>query len=301
MNFVEETDTALSAEQLAAAEAEIEHQKREWEMGRLQAMKEEEERRLRLADEDDDSLLTFSRVDSKNQVNNNSGSGKIPVGGHIKGRENVLGGKEIGENHDSGSRSDDSESECTIENDTPTTSDGECGSGSESDLDVRVKRRYSKQYSNNHVTSNNSPRTRSRGSVSINLWTLDVSPILPGVKPIGEHVQEMPMRGRRRRGSRFHRGGFRGRVARTVGRHHVSGGPSLSCNNNFTVSSYSNPNLVIRTRRASVTPCNLTGNVENNSVTFGDSMELTLPRKANKMGRFGRKSEGGAEGNGPIT
>lgn len=29
-----------------------------------------------------------------------------------------------------------------------------------------------------------SPRTRSRGTVKINLWTLDVSPILPGVKPI---------------------------------------------------------------------------------------------------------------------
>lgn len=35
----------------------------------------------------------------------------------------------------------------------------------------------------NHVDYN-SPRTRSRGRVEINLWTLDVSPILPGVKPI---------------------------------------------------------------------------------------------------------------------
>lgn len=35
----------------------------------------------------------------------------------------------------------------------------------------------------NHV-DHNSPRTRSRGTVAINLWTLDVSPILPGVKPV---------------------------------------------------------------------------------------------------------------------
>lgn len=37
--------------------------------------------------------------------------------------------------------------------------------------------------SENHVDVN-SPRTRSRGSVKINLWTLDVSPILPGLRPV---------------------------------------------------------------------------------------------------------------------
>lgn len=35
-----------------------------------------------------------------------------------------------------------------------------------------------------NYVDHNSPRTRSRGSVAINLWTLDVSPILPGVKPV---------------------------------------------------------------------------------------------------------------------
>lgn len=32
-----------------------------------------------------------------------------------------------------------------------------------------------------------SPRTRSHGRVKINLWTLDVSPVLPGVKPVGRN------------------------------------------------------------------------------------------------------------------
>lgn len=35
-----------------------------------------------------------------------------------------------------------------------------------------------------NYVDHNSPRTRSRGTVAINLWTLDVSPILPGVKPV---------------------------------------------------------------------------------------------------------------------
>lgn len=35
-----------------------------------------------------------------------------------------------------------------------------------------------------NFVDHNSPRTRSRGTVAINLWTLDVSPILPGIKPI---------------------------------------------------------------------------------------------------------------------
>lgn len=46
----------------------------------------------------------------------------------------------------------------------------------------------------NRIDSN-SPRTRSRGTVAINLWTLDVSPILPGVKPI----KGSPSSGRRER------------------------------------------------------------------------------------------------------
>ncbi|XP_044753468.1 helicase domino [Coccinella septempunctata] len=67
MNFIEQTESAWSAEQLAAAERLIEEQKLEWEQNRLAAMKEEEERRARELEEEND-LLTFSREDANNQV-----------------------------------------------------------------------------------------------------------------------------------------------------------------------------------------------------------------------------------------
>ncbi|XP_068897881.1 helicase domino [Tenebrio molitor] len=67
MKFIEETESAWSAEQLAAAEREIEEQKREWEQNRLAAMREEEERRARELEEEND-LLTFSREDATNQI-----------------------------------------------------------------------------------------------------------------------------------------------------------------------------------------------------------------------------------------
>ncbi|XP_034942058.1 helicase domino isoform X5 [Chelonus insularis] len=67
MKFVEESEGAFSAAQLAAAERELEQQKKEWELDRLRALREEEERRMRMAD-DDEKPLTFSREDAQNQV-----------------------------------------------------------------------------------------------------------------------------------------------------------------------------------------------------------------------------------------
>ncbi|CAH0554967.1 unnamed protein product [Brassicogethes aeneus] len=67
MRFIEETEVAWSAEQLAAAAREIEEQKREWELNRVAAMKEEEERRARELEEEAD-IITFSREDATNQI-----------------------------------------------------------------------------------------------------------------------------------------------------------------------------------------------------------------------------------------
>ncbi|XP_044733035.1 helicase domino isoform X2 [Chrysoperla carnea] len=67
MRFVEENDAAWSAQQLAAAEAEIEAQKLEWEANRLASLRKEEEARKQLLREEDD-LLTFSREDAVNQI-----------------------------------------------------------------------------------------------------------------------------------------------------------------------------------------------------------------------------------------
>lgn len=67
MRFVEETGAAWTAEQLRAAEEELEAQKREWEANRLAALQKEEEmlKQEMIADE----ILTYSRKDANNQVN----------------------------------------------------------------------------------------------------------------------------------------------------------------------------------------------------------------------------------------
>lgn len=67
MRFVEATGAAWTAEQLRAAEAELEAQKREWEANRLAAMQKEEQ--LLKQETEAEELLTYSRKDSSNQVN----------------------------------------------------------------------------------------------------------------------------------------------------------------------------------------------------------------------------------------
>uniref|UniRef100_A0A336MIX0 CSON001825 protein n=1 Tax=Culicoides sonorensis TaxID=179676 RepID=A0A336MIX0_CULSO len=69
MRFVEDTKETWTAIQLEAVEKEIEQQKREWEANRLAEMQREEEERKR-QEKEDNNLITYSREDSKNQVNN---------------------------------------------------------------------------------------------------------------------------------------------------------------------------------------------------------------------------------------
>ncbi|XP_013100224.2 helicase domino [Stomoxys calcitrans] len=66
MRFVEETGAAWTAEQLRAAEEELEAQKREWEANRLAALQKEEEMLKQEADADE--MLTYSRKDATNQI-----------------------------------------------------------------------------------------------------------------------------------------------------------------------------------------------------------------------------------------
>ncbi|XP_051168190.1 helicase domino isoform X6 [Leptopilina boulardi] len=67
MKFIEEAEGSFSAAQLAAAERELEQQKKEWELDRLRALREEEERQMRLAD-DEEKPLTYGREDAENQI-----------------------------------------------------------------------------------------------------------------------------------------------------------------------------------------------------------------------------------------
>ncbi|XP_063967591.1 helicase SRCAP-like [Lytechinus pictus] len=68
--YLEETLEPITAEELKEAEEQVEAAKREWELGRLQALKEQEEREAEL--EEDEVLYTYSREDSENKVHKNS-------------------------------------------------------------------------------------------------------------------------------------------------------------------------------------------------------------------------------------
>lgn len=88
MRFVEETGAAWTAEQLRAAEEEIEAQKREWEANRLAALQKEEEMLKKEAEADE--MLTYNRKDASNQVNNKNQGSTIRTKTMIKTNRRVL-------------------------------------------------------------------------------------------------------------------------------------------------------------------------------------------------------------------
>ncbi|CAG9760112.1 unnamed protein product [Ceutorhynchus assimilis] len=67
MQFLELTESTLSAEYLAAEERRIEEQKRIWEINQIATIKEQEEKRQREIEEEN-YMLTYSREDATNQV-----------------------------------------------------------------------------------------------------------------------------------------------------------------------------------------------------------------------------------------
>lgn len=138
MRFVEESDGNFSAAQLAAAERELEEQKKEWERGRLRAMREEEERQMRMTD-DDENPLTFTREDAQNQVNNSTSnsrrasSNKRPTRQVRRGR-----GRRAAAGRVSRKSNRSIEQEETSESESETTSMSE--TDSEDDVDKIPKR-----------------------------------------------------------------------------------------------------------------------------------------------------------------
>lgn len=200
MRFIEETEAAWSAEQLAAAEAEIEQQKREWEEERLAALRLQEEVEERDKADASEELLTYSREDAQNQVNN-----------------------------------------------TPQ------------------------------------PRTRSRATVQIDLWTLDVSPI-----PCTQSAKkDKPTKSL-------------SQVDTKKDKKINSSSPSLPVpTTTCTVPApYSNPNLVIRTRRASTNPI-------LSKSTWGINNHVSDPclvgRKVARLNKAKSSNKSSSvEGNGPV-
>lgn len=251
MRFIEETEAAWSAEQLAAAEAEIEQQKREWEEERLAALRLQEEEDERNAVEASEELLTFSREDAQNQVNNST-----KTGSSIKS--------------------------------TPTTS--------------------------GHL-----PRTRSRATVHIDLWTLDVSPIASGQSqpPKKDKINKTPPQpaGEVKKEKKLLQNSTSSITVpasqscpKKVVQNSTSSVPVPAPNSNPkklihnstpsvpVPAPYSNPNLVIRTRRASSNPVLSKGTWDlNNHV----SDPCLVGRKLAKLNRAKRRSAS-CEGNGPV-
>lgn len=197
MNFIEQTES-WSAEQFAAAERQIEEKKLEWEQNRLAAMKEEQERRARELEEENE-LLTFSREDANNQVSTKlkklssrrenvaqrrSNFKKDPEKLNRSKRQRTQ--VDSPENppppkkHKTGTSSESEEHPSETEGDSET-SQNKMDANQELNISVVPDQK---------IKTNNSPRTRSRGTVAINLWTLDVSPILPGIKPFKREKNE---------------------------------------------------------------------------------------------------------------
>ncbi|XP_063699973.1 helicase domino isoform X2 [Culicoides brevitarsis] len=76
MRFVEDTKETWTAIQLEAVEKEIEQQKREWEANRLAELQREEEER-REKENEDNTMLTYSLEDSRNQIWISSNTGEL--------------------------------------------------------------------------------------------------------------------------------------------------------------------------------------------------------------------------------
>lgn len=326
MKFVEDTEAVWSAEQLAAAEAEIEQQKREWELGRLQVLKEEADRHAKVTD-DDEQLLTFSHDDAHNQVNNSIGpvnsdeSKKSVVGdsrrsrggsrgrrGRGRGRSrNCSGAQNFSTSDGDTSSCNDVNAASSVDEEEEESDEKDSSTGDESYIGSRYRRNSGNRkptIPNNHrLISPNSPRTRSSGTVSINLWTLDVSPILPGVKPIGTSAQSQASMPRGGRGGRMRRGSGRGLQnftrspdGQSVSPRRLSSSSGHSVHHNSPPPvPYSNPNLVIRTRRALATP------LQHSDGSEIDMSESLCPKRGGRMSRVTRRSENSVEGNGPIS
>lgn len=201
MKFIETTESAWSPEQLAAAAREIEEQKREWEQNRLAAMREEEERRARELEEEGD-IITFSREDATNQVSTKTKklinkSKKLLIKPKDKSnkrltkrrrstldrkrRKGKFKQKKVIDTEVEENKTNDSVQEESQQSEQMVSQiNGDTDSNSLSSMEE-----YNASFSSikNHL-DHNSPRTRSRGTVAINLWTLDISPILPGEKPL---------------------------------------------------------------------------------------------------------------------
>lgn len=203
---MEASEAAAFAEQQAIAE--MEKQKRDWETARRLLERSPSPMEPEL---NNDDLLTFSREDSINQVSNSpvntsSKSNVHSLNSSLSTKNNLrtrntrfkskynaskssitnsskqsstVNNSSSDESSDSSSRSESSES-----SDSENDSNYSNGSNTPNFKDNRVSLDSSKDNSK-------SPRTRSRGTVKIDLWTLDVNPLIPTAKSTNKMLQKL--------------------------------------------------------------------------------------------------------------
>lgn len=179
MHFLEESDEGILAEAERLA-AEIEQQKKEWEMGRLQAL-QDEEKRFNIEDEDDEDMLTYSSVDAHNQVKNQGGKKEGRCRGRPRGRS-VKSLKKVRKIVSSTLSSDENSCDSDNYNDSSSVENKDSYSEASDEEDSIAKRVKASEYSTLSLGRGSkgdkeSPRTRSRGPLKINLWTLDETPL----------------------------------------------------------------------------------------------------------------------------
>ena len=208
---MESSEECWSAEQLRAAEAQIEEQKKAWELKRLASLTGNDDERSGLNDsvggvpsELDGGLLTYSHQDSVNQVKKKPGKPRTKsnlsqsVGSPSEPTRVIGTNRRRRRNHVKGepleTPTKTEVADCVVEA-TAVETEGShpCVTP---ELTKRKRTRISARSESTtpdvsddaSTVSNNtkalSPRTRSRGTVNINLWTLDVKPVLPGAKAI---------------------------------------------------------------------------------------------------------------------
>lgn len=189
MRMVEASEAATFAEQQAAAE--MEKQKREWEAAR-RLLERPPTPPQPEPDPDTRQLLTFSRQDSVNQVSDRPVTKRLQAvrkstasesprlkskrdAVRLKAPESLVQAEDDCKTERNSASPDGSISESSNSVDSGSNfSDG-------SNLTVQSVAKFPTA---NSKKDSESPRTRSRGTVKINLWTLDVNPVLPDVKPV---------------------------------------------------------------------------------------------------------------------
>lgn len=195
MRMVEASEAATFAEQQAAAE--MEKQKREWEAAR-RLLERPPTPPQPEPDPVTHDLLTFSRQDSINQVSDRPVTKRLQAvrkstttasdSLRLKSKRDAVRLRKSIKPPESPVQMED---DCKTEEDSASPD----GSISESSNSVDSGSNFSdgsnltvpsvaKFPLTNSKKDSESPRTRSRGTVKINLWTLDVNPVLPDVKPI---------------------------------------------------------------------------------------------------------------------